>query len=833
MGIPRRQFLKGLWQSWQVSALGLMGVMLPQSFGLGSQNAAAAADPYGWRLTQDSSPPVGRSSGRKLAVLVGINSYENFPLKGCLTDVALQRELMIHRFGFAPGDIVTLTNEAATAKNIAQAVTEHLIAQALPEDLVVWHFSGYGTRLNGKDALLPVDETTLISLDLVQHWLQSMAAHQVLGIIDAGFDGATYGTSGNLGSSIGSNNFIGNTALRARPSQNTMKLMADVVTGVIADQPSTPKNSPPKLIPQPSKDRKSSQAVEADSLREPQVCLLMAATADQLCLDINVAGFSCGAFTYALTQSLWTTTTPLTDKELVTDLARRLVDTTDTLPVVQWLGNHNSVNSANAARLLPLVPQGELGSGGVILGDTKNRDIFDLWLMGLPPHVLGNYDNGSILRIATGQLKEVSNISADTLTLPPGHGLNDYWLGLQSRQGLLAKAELLYPEPMPSKNLVPSLTKITAGDMAQEQMRVLPKQIALYVALDHSLNKIERVDATSALSAQPNLGPLLQPLNTSADQPPDCIFSLQEVSYGILTLNRQPLVGSFGSVGESVGVAIKRLTPSFAELLAAKLLRLTENAAGSQIAVQASLYHTGTALKSEATKSSPQSNFEKYGERRLVSTACTDWFNQSRLSRSGLPHSQARSEPMPTGITSPAAPDSQVIPQKISQSIAQVNLGDHIECRIDNGEDIPLYVELFYIDSRGRLMNRTAANQSVNPTPNQSYQIAPHQTLALPQAPFSWSVTAPKGRVEVLVMVSRHPFDHGRAVLTNDTTSNIYPLNLAEGILLDLHQQSLDHQEHIPPAIRKTLHSYLPNDDHHWILDVHQWATLTLTYHVS
>ncbi len=52
---------------------------------------------------------LAKPTRRKLALLVGINQYSstsNFlPLAGCLTDVELQRELLIHRFGFQPSDI--------------------------------------------------------------------------------------------------------------------------------------------------------------------------------------------------------------------------------------------------------------------------------------------------------------------------------------------------------------------------------------------------------------------------------------------------------------------------------------------------------------------------------------------------------------------------------------------------------------------------------------------------------------------------------------------------------------------------------------------------------
>jgi hypothetical protein len=88
---------------------------------------------------QSLLPVLAQSSGRKLALLVGINHYTNhshnsnpsqlppiapIPLNGCVTDVELQRELLIHRFGFRPSDILTLTNEEATRTNIESAFVE-------------------------------------------------------------------------------------------------------------------------------------------------------------------------------------------------------------------------------------------------------------------------------------------------------------------------------------------------------------------------------------------------------------------------------------------------------------------------------------------------------------------------------------------------------------------------------------------------------------------------------------------------------------------------------------------------------------------------------------
>jgi len=82
-------------------------------------------------------------------------------LNGCVTDVELQRELLIYRFGFLAADILILTDAQATRENIETAFVEHLTAQGKPGDVVVFHFSGYGSKVKtGKtlvNSLVPID----------------------------------------------------------------------------------------------------------------------------------------------------------------------------------------------------------------------------------------------------------------------------------------------------------------------------------------------------------------------------------------------------------------------------------------------------------------------------------------------------------------------------------------------------------------------------------------------------------------------------------------------------------------------------------------------------
>ncbi|NES21009.1 MAG: caspase family protein [Symploca sp. SIO3E6] len=80
--------------------------------------------------------------------------YTSQPLKGCINDVELQRHLLIHRFGFNPKDIYTLTDEQATRQGMLEAFEEYLIKQAKPGDVVVYHYSGHGSRVFDPDPIV-------------------------------------------------------------------------------------------------------------------------------------------------------------------------------------------------------------------------------------------------------------------------------------------------------------------------------------------------------------------------------------------------------------------------------------------------------------------------------------------------------------------------------------------------------------------------------------------------------------------------------------------------------------------------------------------------------
>ena len=86
----------------------------------------------------------GESVGRRRALLIGINEYvmDGPRLNGCVNDVSRLMRPLLLRWGFAPEDIVLLTDQQATRERVLTELDE-LAARSRPEDAVLVHFSGH------------------------------------------------------------------------------------------------------------------------------------------------------------------------------------------------------------------------------------------------------------------------------------------------------------------------------------------------------------------------------------------------------------------------------------------------------------------------------------------------------------------------------------------------------------------------------------------------------------------------------------------------------------------------------------------------------------------
>ncbi|NEP55680.1 MAG: caspase family protein, partial [Symploca sp. SIO2G7] len=243
---------------------------------------------------------LAQSTPRKLALLVGINKYTKQPLEGCLNDVDLHRNLLIYRFGFNPKDILVLPDAEATREGILAAFEEHLIKQAKPGDVVVYHYSGHGSRifdpnpivvepgetgLNG--TFVPVDgnlptgypEVGGTVKDIMGHTLfllmSALKTEYVTVVLDSCFAGGATRKE-RIRSRDGGKNILVSADEKAYQQQWLSRLNM----------------SPEEFI----------QGYRAGVAKG---MVLAATKPNQLAREVNINGFKAGIFTYLLTHYLW------------------------------------------------------------------------------------------------------------------------------------------------------------------------------------------------------------------------------------------------------------------------------------------------------------------------------------------------------------------------------------------------------------------------------------------------------------------------------------------------------------------------------------------------
>ncbi len=640
----------------------------------------------GDRITSAIASPLNR----KLALLVGINQYPgNLPLAGCLTDVELQKELLIHRFGFAESDILTITDKQATRTEIESAFLNHLTAQAQSSDIVVFHFSGYGRRLQLTNDLSPINSLVTgddgIDNDLpeetIKLLLQSLSTPYVTTILDTGFIPPSIAPS--------------YLKVRALPSLAQWQLTKVELA-----------------FQQELRNKKLSN-------KQP----VLSATSNGLVVEGQWTGFSAGLFTYALTQYLWEATP------------------TNTVQV-----SFNKVASVMETQVK------SQSADGVITAVEETSKTAQLWLGGLPPTVLEYYKENSQLQVLGEDLTVI----------------------VRSRHGLTAKAQVI------------GNNSLQVGQLVRESVRVLPRNVSLNVALDPNLERIEKVDATSAFAAIPRVS-----LVTTTGLPVDYLFGRVPESpasrYGLFSLKQELVPNSVGEAGEAAKLAVNRLIPKLKTLLAGKLWRLTSNAGSSQLEVEATLEVI---------------NPEKQVVMQLPSKRSQPTNSRKSLSLNG------------------------------SISLPTIAIGSQIQYRVRNNSDRPVYLLLMGLDS-----NKSAiALYPISPTsePNslekpllQNIVINPGATITVPSnsVDFQWLTHTPAAVTETYLIFSIASFTSTLAALQNGiqapTAEKEYigalsnPVEIATAVLQDLHNAS-----GIKPGV----------DTYH--LDVNAWASFNFVYQV-
>ncbi len=191
----------------------LAGLMTLAVNSSGTAQEQAPAKNVQQKFTQDLEKQL--SSGRRLAIVIGIDAYPTMPLKCCVKDAKLLAATLRDRCGYDPDGILEMTdlqedpNLRPTLANIRHQVRRFL-SNATPKDTVLISFSGHGglrsegagEKLKRTGYVCPIDfdgtrdKDSSLPVDDLRQMLQECLAAQKLLVLDSCHSGGAGAVSG-------------------------------------------------------------------------------------------------------------------------------------------------------------------------------------------------------------------------------------------------------------------------------------------------------------------------------------------------------------------------------------------------------------------------------------------------------------------------------------------------------------------------------------------------------------------------------------------------------------------------------------------------------------
>jgi Caspase domain/Domain of unknown function (DUF4384) len=648
------------------------------------------------RQSEQYAKVLAQNTTRKLALLVGIDEYKNniIPLSGCKNDVLLQHELLTHRFGFNSKDILTLTNAQATRQNILQAFEEHLINQAKPGNVVVFHYSGHGSLVQDKDrdtpdglngTLVPVDSSLPpnggVVQDIMGHTLfllmYALKTENVTVVLDSCYSGAA--KRGNLlvRSRDGGSNFLPSPA----EYEEQRKLLAKT-----------------NLSPQ--------QFITKRKQNVAKGIVITAARRDQEALEARISDFSAGAFTYTLTQHLW--------QQIGNEpFSKTFFNVRQSTQEIIW-------NQGGGGRQIPEIEQNLQGNSNASIYHSTpkevpaeavvtniNGDEVNLWLGGIPSQSLEGFNEKAVF------------------TVVDANGEGQGQVQISSRQGLTAKGRLIGT----------ARTQLQKGTLLQERIRTIPKDLTLNIGLDdtsldsntttqakQALQGIKRIKVISLGGSQVHyiFGRMTQAKYQELQQ--KRIPNLPAIgSFGLFSPTLDGVISSsFGDAQEAVTNAVERLKPKLKSFLAARIVKdILGNTNTSKISITGSLVVAGN-------------------KKLLAETLTTRSVKQS---------TGAGNSPKPT---KPVTFSDSGVPK--------LPVGMGIAFQIQNNESVPLYISILSIDSTGKMNVLFPYDRSEGTTLVQAgKKLLIPQPPEPGDEPTTFDISEPLGFGEAVIIASNAP----------------------------------------------------------------------------
>ncbi|HIK30841.1 MAG TPA: caspase family protein [Oscillatoriales cyanobacterium M4454_W2019_049] len=517
-------------------------------------------DRYGRVLAQDTP--------RKLALLVGINDYTGaWPsLKGCLTDVEMQRQLLIHGFGFNESDIRVVTN--ASRNEILTAFEEHLIKQAKPGDVAVFHFSGHGSRVidlacnsigGFNSTFVPIDSPIPANDEGTVNDIMGRSLFLLMSAVQ------TENLTVILDSCHSGGGKRGNFTVRSRPGSEIF----------------APSETELEFQERIRLDYTNLSPEEVEELRCENIAkgvVIASASRDQLAVDAPFDDFHAGAFTYLMTRYLW----QQTRSEPISQVLAQLARTTEVMATKSGILQIPEMEfnpPENQSQPLYFIEPEKIPAEGVIL--QVQGDTVDIWLGGVDPESLEAFTADTLMSVMDASRQDIG-------------GDSPLLIKLESRNGLLGQGKI---------QSHPQQSTIRAGMFVQEQVRVIDEDISLHIGLDsESLNASELAEAKQLLEAFPRIKthPLGQqevqyifgreiernlPPQPESDLPPRPTLG----SVGLFLPALEIVRDSFGSANESITAAVERLQAKFTALSIARVLKILQNPDSTRMDIAASL----------------------------------------------------------------------------------------------------------------------------------------------------------------------------------------------------------------------------------------------------
>lgn len=551
------------------------------AIGLSQRNLIAQAQCVNQALAQETP--------RKLALLVGINDYplRGMDLNGCLTDVDLQYELLVHRYGFNPCDIVKITDVETLKPNrdtIIKAFQDHLIAQARPGDVVVFHYSGHGSRVIDPDPVYPESNLngTIVTNDPIPQTaldaagrtgelvvpdimgrtlfllMRSLRTENVTVVLDSCHSGG--GLRGNnrvraadrlgVGEASPVETRVGGNPISMKPSDAELALQEELLAKL--DDYS---------FKQFQEDRQKGIARGVG---------IGSALFSQQAIDMSFDGFYAGAFSYLLTRYLWQMTGSTPTETVQVNLERSTRAATDSRNRVQ-VPTFQSAPGQDHKRQPIYFTDPVTGPADAVVTSVNNQQV-GFWLGGASSQFLESVGGGAIFTVLDRQRQPIgelayqshnglagvgtpidSELSRADFAVQPGMLLREKLVGLPPNLQLRIGVD-----PSLGDDVMLAVTELNQALVAESsgQSRILASTLDEQATFDYVMGRMTE-DYADLL--REDFGDMaLPPIGAIA------LFS------PVL----EPLAGTDGRIDETVPRAVSRLKAKFKSLLANKVLSL-------------------------------------------------------------------------------------------------------------------------------------------------------------------------------------------------------------------------------------------------------------------